>query len=481
VVIEDDFNDWKKDLWTELKQKIPPLSENGQNGDSTKAPATAFVAEVHDGSAQAVELTHDLLKDPMVDYEFITKQWLSGVEVPVTTIKELRQTNEFGSTLHLELDLTNTNLTYMAAANCLIFPENDHGQVKELADFLGVDLNAIFSLKSAEQQRRTGTPNRKPKFPFPSPIKVETALKHFCDLNGPLKKNVLRSLSEFIPDEATKQKLAYLAAPQGKEEFDKLVEGEHKTLIDILKEYKIKLTLDQFIELSARIAPRYYTIASSSTMHAKSLHIVVSMVSEPLPGGKSWSGLVTQQLLNLHKDFKSNGTAKLRITVLPSTFILPEHINTPTIMIGPGTGIAPFRAFLQEKASTKDCDGDKKRFGKVSLFFGCRKRDSDYIYKEEMQAWANQKIIDEYHLAFSREAGQKVYVQHLLKQNAEEIVRLIVEQRANFYVCGATSMGKEVKSLILQLLNEKLGPVDGKKFLDEMEARKAFIMELWGK
>lgn len=216
-------------------------------------------------------------------------------------------------------------------------------------------------------------------------------------------------------------------------------------------------------------------------MHPKSLHIVVSLVSDPLVSGKNWSGLVSQQLGKLYEDYKANKQVKLRITVQSSTFVLPELDNTPTIMIGPGTGIAPFRAFLQEKAASKEQNGHSPRFGRVVLYFGCRKKDSDYLYREEMQAWASNLTIDDYFVAFSRESNQKVYVQHLLKQNAEEVVRLIVEQRAHFYVCGATSMGHEVKSLVQQMLNEKLGPVDGKKFLVDMEARKAFVMELWGK
>jgi sulfite reductase alpha subunit-like flavoprotein len=112
-----------------------------------------------------------------------------------------------------------------------------------------------------------------------------------------------------------------------------------------------------------------------------------------------WEGLVSREISELKAAFDKGQRVTCRIMTTESSFVLPEKPGTPAICVGPGTGFAPFRSFLQEKQAKKDAS----TLGAITLFFGCRKQDSDYIYRDEIAAWEKTRIIDHYHLALSRE------------------------------------------------------------------------------
>lgn len=215
VVIEDDFNEWKKDLWKELTEKIQPQSEEVvevKEAVVTRIPTTFQVEFVQESSLDLTSRNNmDQITKGSIEYEFMTKQWLAAENVPVNEIKELRQDNEYGSTLHVEFDLSKTNLKYGAAQNCLIFPENDDPIISEAADYLGVALDKVFKLKLPEvppPPAATGAPAKrvaKKRFPIPTPIDVRTCLRHFIDLHGAVKKASIKSLAEIAPNEIVKK------------------------------------------------------------------------------------------------------------------------------------------------------------------------------------------------------------------------------------------------------------------------------------
>ena len=132
--------------------------------------------------------------------------------------------------------------------------------------------------------------------------------------------------------------------------------------------------------------------------------------------------------------------SKCRVFVRESTFRLPPDAATPILMIGPGTGVAPMRAMLQERAWQKTQGAD---VGSNVLYFGCKNRDQDFIYKEDLEAFKADGTLDKLRLAFSREGPSKVYVQHLLREDAAEVWDLL-QRGAYVYVCGGTHMGTDL-------------------------------------
>lgn len=158
---------------------------------------------------------------------------------------------------------------------------------------------------------------------------------------------------------------------------------------------------------------------------------------------------------------KGDGSRTLMVSVEKSHFDLPRE--QPVIMIGPGTGVAPFIAFCEEreKLALKS---------EAHLYFGCRKSDSDYIYRDQLRAWKDSGVLTTLREAFSRESQDKVYVQNLLEEDAEKVLAL-VESGAYVFVCGSTAMGHDV----LKFFESRLG----KERVQELEKEARLVKELW--
>jgi len=161
-----------------------------------------------------------------------------------------------------------------------------------------------------------------------------------------------------------------------------------------------------------------------------------------------------------------------------SRFRLPEDASIPLIMIGPGTGLVPFRGFLQERAVLK---AQGKAVGKSLLFFGCRNPEQDYIYEDELQAFADQGVT-KLSVAFSRLDGKKTYVQDKIKQDREKVWQLI-EQGAIIYICGdASKMAPDVHKAFATIYQDKTGrsEQEANQWLDELTAENRYLVDVWG-
>ena len=149
-------------------------------------------------------------------------------------------------------------------------------------------------------------------------------------------------------------------------------------------------------------------------------------------------------------------------------------------MIGPGTGIAPMRALLQERSyimkKQKNVD-----VGSNVLYFGCKKRNLDYLYEDELKQFQKDGVLNKLYVAFSREQEKKVYVQNLLAQNAKETWSLINDQGAYIYVCGGVKMGSDVGTTLRAIISDmgKMNSEESKQYLDKMASKGRYVQELW--
>jgi NADPH-ferrihemoprotein reductase len=237
------------------------------------------------------------------------------------------------------------------------------------------------------------------------------------------------------------------------------------------------------------LLPRYYTISSSNLVHPQRIHITVSVIKYPITHGNLlFEGVCSSYLERLQPptnfleqklikkitrpnrpgeqgNKQPRSWPKVCMFVRPSTFRLPSNPSTPIIMIGPGTGIAPMRAFLQERAFQKYQKGIK--IGKNILFFGCRYEKQDFLYQEELVKYQKEGVLNELYVAFSREnKKQKIYVQHLLEKQSESIWKLLFEEKAHIYVCGGTNMGNDVHAVLLKIVKQYYHPISHHHDLD---------------
>jgi NADPH-ferrihemoprotein reductase len=210
------------------------------------------------------------------------------------------------------------------------------------------------------------------------------------------------------------------------------------------------------MQLAPRLQPRVYTVASSALAQPGRLAIVASVLDAPKPGpdaARRMRGVATTQLERIARAGAGAGEGKgeregaapvfVRALVRPSTFRLPPDARTPVILVGPGTGVAPMRAFLHERRALR---ARGAAVGEAVLFFGCRRRGEDFILRGELESFLADGTLSALHTAFSREGAEgapRVYVQQLVRAEAPALLALVA-RGAHVYVCGGTEMGKDV-------------------------------------
>lgn len=243
-----------------------------------------------------------------------------------------------------------------------------------------------------------------------------------------------------------------------------------RDLLDLINEYPVKnIPLQELLGELKNILPRLYSIASSQSLIKDKIELTIAMVEwESL--GRKRQGLCSTFLG--HR-LKTGDTVKTFIHNAKS-FKLPENDSTDMIMIGPGTGVAPFRAFLQERQAR----GAK---GKNWLFFGHWHRAEHFFYQEDWQNWQNQGLLSKIDLAFSRDQEEKIYVQHLMEKNAQELWQWI-ENGAHFYVCGdAKHMAKDVELALKNAIKDHSGMSEEEttKYLNQMKKEKRYQKDVY--
>lgn len=169
---------------------------------------------------------------------------------------------------------------------------------------------------------------------------------------------------------------------------------------------------------------------------------------------------------------------RVPIYVRRSQFRLPNRVQTPVIMIGPGTGLAPFRGFIQERNWHKE---QGKPVGETHLYFGCRNKDKDFIYREELEQFVENGVLT-LHTAFSRDQEKKVYVTDRMREHMDQLWTLIGQKGAHVYVCGdAKMMAKDVRNIIVEVVKGggNMSSEEAEKYVKKMEQQKRYSADVW--
>lgn len=242
----------------------------------------------------------------------------------------------------------------------------------------------------------------------------------------------------------------------------------HQTF-EVVRRYPCALTAEQFLPCLRKLTPRKYSISSSQAEVEDEVHLTVTLVDYHADGHHYFGGATGF----LCKRLALKGEVKVFVED-NENFRLPKHSDAPIIMIGPGTGIAPFRAFLQERAA-------KSQQGKNWLFFGNQNQPLDYLYKEEWLNYLEQGVLDSMDLAFSRDQEEKIYVQHRILEQAGKFYDWL-EQGAYIYICGDVSnMAVDVEKTILQVIEQQgnMSGDDALQYLTGMKQNKRFLKDVY--
>jgi sulfite reductase (NADPH) flavoprotein alpha-component len=348
-------------------------------------------------------------------------------------------------TRHFEIDLTGWGLSFEVGDSIAVYPTNDPELVQEIIRALGA--------KGDE------------------PVPVGKTQKGFRDAllrNYSITQTTPKFLKALAKRASAAPLLSELLDPNRKLDLDNYIWG--MGVIDFLIDHpSAKFAPEEFVGLLTKLQPRLYSVASSLRAYPDQVHLIVDVVRYE-SHGRLRKGVCSS--------FLAERADHVPVPVYPSSakhFHMPEDPNIPLIMIGPGTGIAPFRAFLQERRVL----GAK---GKNWLFFGAQRQKCDYSYKEDFARFKRDGILTRLNCAWSRDQAYKVYVQHCMVQNAREIWKWIDSEGAQFFVCGdARRMAKDVDAALRRIVQEQGGKTvdQGNEYVEKLKNDKRYKRDVY--
>jgi cytochrome P450/NADPH-cytochrome P450 reductase len=308
-------------------------------------------------------------------------------------------------------------------------------------------------------------------------VSVGRLLTEFVELQQVATRKQIQIMSEHTRCPVTKPKLqAYVGDDDASaERYRSEILARRKSVFDLLEEFPAcELPFHVYLEMLSLLAPRYYSISSSSSCDAARCSVTVGVVEGAASSGRGiYKGVCSNYLAGR----RASETVHATIRETKAGFRLPDDPSVPIIMIGPGTGLAPFRGFLQERAARKV---QGAALGPAMLFFGCRHPDQDFLYADELKAFAADGVT-ELHTAFSRADGAKTYVQHLVAAEKDKVWRLI-EQGAVVFVCGdGSKMEPDVKAALVSIYRERTGAdaAAGARWIEDMGAKNRYVLDVW--
>ncbi|QSR87314.1 sulfite reductase subunit alpha [Candidatus Methylacidiphilum infernorum] len=324
-------------------------------------------------------------------------------------------------TRHIVIDIRGSGISYQVGDSLGIFPSNPPYIVE-----------AMLQALSLEPEEEVTSQNAK--------ISLKEFLSKHVVLTRVTKKFV-QLLQQKVSSAFARKRLEEIL--QNEKELESYLWG--KDYLDLLEEYPgISLNPDELVSSLGRMVPRLYSIASSPLLFPEEVHLTVAVVKYKVAGRMRY-GVATGYLSR----FAKIGVKEIPVYNQPAKhFHLPEDPSADIIMIGPGTGIAPFRAFLQHRTAA----GHR---GKNWLFFGEQHQKTDFLYHEELLNWLNQGILTRLDTAFSRDQPYKVYVQHKMKAASKDLWDWL-QRGAYVYVCGdAKRMAKDVHQTLIEIAMEE--------------------------
>ncbi|MGB3501517.1 MAG: cytochrome P450 [Mesorhizobium sp.] len=447
--LDGQFQDWFKELWPQVGKGL------GLDVD--------FSSQIDAEPLYEMEVISDSATNPA-----IVQTGAKPVTIRVNS--ELQNVKKSGrSTRHIEVSLPK-GMTYRPGDHLCVVARNGVGLVERVERRFGFAPGAQIRLKT--------TGGRQAPFPIDGPVSVRRILTDYFELQGVATRKQVQALAAATRCPFTRPKIEALIAEaqDGGDTYRTEVLAKRRSVLDLLEEFPAcELSFPAYLEMLPVMAPRYYSISSSPNAMSGECSVTVGIVEGPARSGKGdYRGTCSTYLAD-----KSEGdTVFASIKETKAGFQMPDDPSVPLIMIGPGTGLAPFRGFLQERVMQKAAGAT---LGPALLFFGCRHPDEDYLYRKELEAMEKEGIVD-LHVAFSRPSkGDKVYVQDMIRKERKKVWKLI-EAGAKIFICGDGSrMEPDVKRTLVRIHSEETDSdaETSEAWIDALGRSDRYVLDVW--
>ena len=370
-------------------------------------------------------------------------------------LTENRMLNKPGSakeTRHLVISLAGSGMSYKAGDSLGVFPTNRASEVNEILGLLGATGDEPVSPAMLK---------------LPAPVSLREALTSRLALAGPTPRSIATWAAK-ATDAVEKAKLTSLVAPESKDVLAGFL--YERAYVDLLAEFpSARLTPQELVDQLRKLMPRLYSVASSAKVYPNEVHLTVAVVRYQT-NHRDRVGVCSTFLA----DRMAVGVTRAPVFVSHSHFGLPEDGSRDVIMVGPGTGIAPFRAFMQDRVASRAT-------GRNWVFYGDQHRATDFLYEEDWLRWQAEGVLNRLDLAFSRDQIHKVYVQDRIRDNAAELWSWI-RGGAGFYVCGdARRMAKDVDVALHDVIAQQgsMDAIAAADYVKQMKKEKRYQRDVY--
>jgi cytochrome P450 / NADPH-cytochrome P450 reductase len=374
------------------------------------------------------------------------------------------------SARHVEVSLP-SGVQYKAGDHLGVLPRNNIDLIRRVMLHFGLDTGSYLTI----------IPNRgnHTHLPTAEPAPLLGVLGSCVELQDAATRSDIEVMARYTADPEQRSSLEGLVGTDdvSQTRFRNEVLARGRSLIDLLEDYPAcEMPFEVFLDRLPPLRPRYYSISSSPLVSSEMCSITTGVLRGPARSGiGEFSGVCSTYL----ESNAPNSTVFAFVRQPTIAFRPPDDPQLPMIMIGAGTGLAPFRGFLQERAAQQAAGA---AVATSLLFFGCRTSEDDYLYQDELSRYETDGIV-KVAAVFSREGDPKLrYVQDAIVERADEVWDLLENQRANIYVCGnANTMAPGVRTALIEVLRLKSpASTDGNNWLAGLRADGRFLEDIWG-
>ncbi|MCO5554491.1 hypothetical protein L7F22_008020 [Adiantum nelumboides] len=437
---------------------------------SGNGPRNPYLARMVERLKSPIWILHDFPSMPKCPRETKTTEYLK--------VHNKRLTRDFSErdVRHIEFDLGSSGLTYKPGDALAVMPSQSEDLVDAFMKRCCLDPDSLVLVQAACKPNNFGQRDSN----IEKPITIKTLVQSVMDIaSASPRRYFFEVMSHFATAEHEKEKLTYFVSPEGREDLYQYNQRERRTVLEVLEDFpSVQLPLEWLLQLVPRLQPRLFSISSSLLMHPNRVHITVAVQKWQTPLKRIRQGLCSTWLSSLEPQKDD-----IYVPIWCKVGLKFPDASVPLLLVGPGTGCAPFRALIEERVAMSASSS----VAPIMFFFGCRQEQDDFLYKDFWLAQAEDSGVlstkkgGGFFAAFSRDQLKKVYVQHKIEEQSKKVWAMLCSGCVVYVAGSAVKMPADVFAAL-----EKVVRTEGcqsedaaRKWLKQLERVGRYHVEAW--